>query len=119
MCISMDACSPWKNMNNNSLIVLLYFISLFSLLLNIYQSRKINEIVEKLSRKLMNRIKMLSEFIPMKPHQMFRIDETTTPVEIEGLVLEAKRIYTITVFPFDDMIVKCTIYKSNLYMKDC
>ena len=90
-------------MNNNSVIVLLYFISLFSLLLNIYQSKKINEIIAKLSRKSMKKIKMVSEFISMKSYRTFRINETTTPIEIEELILEAKRTYTITIFPFDDM----------------
>ena len=103
MCISMDVCSSWINMNNNSVIVLLYFISLFSLLLNIYQSKKINEIIAKLSSKSMKKIKMVSEFIPMKSYRTFRINETTTPIEIEELILEAKRTYTIIVFPFDDM----------------
>ena len=82
------------------MIVLLYFISLFPLLLNVYQSRKINGIIEKLNKKSMKKIKMVSGFTAMKPYGMFHIDETTTPVEIEEIILEAKRTYIITVFPF-------------------
>ena len=105
MCISVDACLLWINMNNNNpFIILLFFISLFSLLLNIYQSIKINGMIEIFNRKSINKkTSMISEFIPMKPYRMFRIHETTAPIEIEELILEAKRTYTITVFPFDDM----------------
>ena len=101
----MDACLLWININNNNpFIILLFFIYLFSLLLNIYQSIKINGMIEKFNRKSINqKTSMVSEFIPMKPYLMFRIGETTTPIEIEELILEAKITYTITVFPFDDM----------------
>ena len=76
MCISMDACLLWINMNNNNpFIILLFFISLFSLLFNIYQSIKINGMIEKFNRKSINKkTSMMSEFIPMKPYRMFRID---------------------------------------------
>ena len=105
MCISMDACLLWTNMNNNNpFIILLFFISLFSLLLNIYQSIKINGMIEKFNRKSINKnTSMVSESIPMKPYRMLHIDETTIPIEIEELFVEAKRTYTITVFPFGDM----------------
>ena len=116
--MSMDDCSTWINMiNNNPLILLLYFISLFSLLFNIYQSRKLIAITEKLNRKSMKKIKIMSELIPIKPYRMFRINETTPPMEIEELILEAKRTHTITVFPFDDINYEMQYLQMELVQK--
>ena len=60
--------------------------------------------IEKFNRKSINKkTSMVSEFIPMKLYRMFPIDETTASIRIEELIPEAKRTYTITIFPFDDM----------------
>ncbi|CAF5219223.1 unnamed protein product, partial [Rotaria magnacalcarata] len=43
--------------------------------------------------------------MPFKPYQSFYINQAISPSTLDQLIIEAKRTYNFTVYPYDDMLL--------------
>ncbi|CAF1220917.1 unnamed protein product [Rotaria magnacalcarata] len=102
MFLYVDTCVQLIKVNYNSLIILLYCISLILLLIKFCQQRQIEFIIEIFKRKSSRSIKILSEFQLWKPYKLFSIDETTSTIPPEELIIEAQRTNRFVIFYFDE-----------------
>ncbi|CAM4840252.1 unnamed protein product, partial [Rotaria magnacalcarata] len=72
---------------------------------------KIESLTQKLNKEFFknNEIKQnkitLSDFMPFKPYRSFYINQATSPSTLDELIIEAKRTYNFTVYPYDDMLL--------------
>ncbi|CAM4838210.1 unnamed protein product [Rotaria magnacalcarata] len=106
----------WIYMICNSFISMLIAFFL-STLINYYQLKKFKSIIESLTEQSMNNsikntevtknktIETLSNFMPFKPYQSFYINQATSPITLDELIIEAERTYKFTIYPYDDMLL--------------
>ncbi|CAF2028125.1 unnamed protein product [Rotaria magnacalcarata] len=110
-CFNMDAYLQWIYMNYNPFIILIIFTVVLSLWSNFYYIHKIKSLTQKLNKEFFknNEIKQnkitLSDFMPFKPYQSFYINQATSPITLDELIIEAKRTYKFTIYPYDDMLL--------------
>ncbi|CAF1669505.1 unnamed protein product [Rotaria magnacalcarata] len=110
-CFNMDVYLQWIYMNYNPFIILIIFTVVLSLWSNFYYIHKIKSLTQKLNKEFFknNEIKQnkitLSDFMPFKPYQSFYINQATSPITLDELIIEAKRTYKFTIYPYDDMLL--------------
>ncbi|CAF3749945.1 unnamed protein product [Rotaria socialis] len=118
----------WINMIFGSLVSMLIGI-LISSYINHYQLRDIKIIFQSSKEELLNmysrdiesrkskEVKGLSNFIPLTPYKYVYIDEITSPIIAEDLIIQAKRTKKFTIVFHGDILSKELFIEIELIQK--
>ncbi|CAF1086712.1 unnamed protein product [Rotaria sordida] len=107
--------STWARWIATACDLFLSILSGFGLssLINYYQQRKVKSILQVSTEQIMSKCerklkfnkhipqKTLSEFVPLPPYRVIVIQQQTSPVIVNELIIEARKTNRFTIHPYD------------------